>query len=200
MLNFRKSFLKALDPDGEFARDVAAAMTDVANGQATGAAFVANAPTETMTADSILKNIMELRKLLASQDKLKFSPSERHPSEPASLFGMPIVVSDLLPTTKTVAHKRERKWCHRQRFEKARRFNITYETKDISEVYLLADKVVVNPKQFDMLRTDLPDVRMAPPIGFPDYVPMEPERKHPWLFDTFSIASRSIAKINVGMN
>lgn len=65
-----------------------------------------------------------------------------------SFAGMQVHSSPLLPTTKQVAIKRERKWCHRLRFEKERQYDITYETRKVNEAYVVGGKLVVTEEQY----------------------------------------------------
>jgi len=167
----------------------------LANGCATS-----SAPTGT-DAGSILASIMALKLEMAAHGKLNVPsmPDKNGNVYPESLFGMPLVVSSLLPTTKQVAHMRERKWCHRVRFQKERRFDITYETKPNNEVYVLADKIVLNQHQFDTLEATIPKSKeptfsMGMSVRPHDYVPMEPEPRFRG-FDMFEINPRSVALI-----
>jgi hypothetical protein len=171
----------------------------LANGCATS-----SAPTGTDAA-SILASIMALKLEMAAHGRLNEPalPDKNGNVYPASLFGMPLVVSPLLPTTRQVAHMRERKWSHRVRFQKERRFDITYETKPNNEVYVLADKIVLNQQQFDALEATIPKSKeptfsMGMSVRPHDYVPMEPEPRFHG-FGAFDINPRSVALIRGGV-
>lgn len=156
-------------------------------------------------AESILASILKLQQELAARPALdlKMQP-DRNGNVFPSMGGISIVVSDLLPTTKQIAHMRERKWSHRKRFQKERRFNTTYETVPCHDVYLMADKVVVRQEQYQAIIDNAP-VDKSPQsfsMGFgtriPDYVPMEPEpRLSSFAFDTFGVNPRSFAAIRL---
>jgi hypothetical protein len=167
-------------------------------------------PTQT-DAKSILDTIRKLQIDMANHAAFsKPSTPDRdgnvYPDSMAGMLGgMQVVVSDMIPKERLVTHKRERKWCHRLRFEKERRFNITYETVPNTDVYMLPGKMVVSQEQFNKIRDGVPatySMGMAVDQKA-DPFPYEPER--PSFFKDrgyefpFDINPRNVALIRGGV-
>lgn len=170
----------------------------------TGLANATAAPSQTMDAQSILDTIRKLQSDMANHAAFsKPATPDRdgnvYPDSMAGMLnGMQIVVSDLIPKERLVTHKRERKWCHRKRFEKERRFNITYETVPNTDVYMMPGKMVVSQEQFNKIRDGVPAAySMGMSVGTPDYVPMETPRRE-FMFD-FNIRPQNVALIRGGV-
>lgn len=167
------------------------------NGLANATASTSSA--QPQDAASILASILKVQREIAAHAPIdaKPKPDRNGNVYPESINGLKVVVSDLLPTTKQVAHMRERKWSHRKRFQKERRFDITYETKPCNDVYMMADSVVVNQRAYDILRDGLPAGPSSFSMGMRVADPMEiPQREY--MFD-FNIRPQSVALIRGGI-
>lgn len=131
-------------------------------------------------AKSILETIRKLQAEMETKPRLGLPDRNGnvYPDSVGMFGGLSVIVSDMIPKEKLITHKRERKWCHRVRFQKERRFNITYETVPNNDVYLMPGKMVVSQEQFDKIRDGAPvSYSMGMSVGEKvDPFPYEPER------------------------
>lgn len=151
--------------------------------------------------ESILASILKAQREIAAHAPIdvNLKPDRNGNVYPETIAGMKIVVSDLLPTTKLVAHMRERKWCHRKRFQKERRFDITYENKPCNDVYMLADSIVVNPRAYEIMRAGIPAGGVPASYSMGMHVADHVEMPHREVTFDFNIKPQNVARIRGGV-